>query len=121
VLHILLIIYTTVFSDDLLSAKITENPKVLDDLAHLLDTEYQHGCVSSWHDLAELLAIPKEAYDHCLAFTKPSPTEDLMVFISSTKPQFTIIDLKDSLRSIGRVDAVQVIDRYIASKIHFCQ
>ncbi|KAK3740039.1 hypothetical protein QZH41_005156 [Actinostola sp. cb2023] len=100
--------------DDLLSTKITNNPKALDDLSVLLDTEYQHGGVSSWHDLAELLAIPKEAYDHCLSFSKPSPTEDLMVFLSNTKPQLTISDLKDSLRSISRPDVVHILDRYIA-------
>lgn len=97
--------------------KITNNPKALDDLAILLDTEYQHGGVSSWYDLAELLAIPKEAYDHCLSFSKPSPTEDLLVFLSSTKPQFSISDLKDSLRSISRPDVVHIVDRYIASKL----
>lgn len=104
------------FADALLSETITNNTKVLDDLAILLDTEYQHGGVASWHDMALLLDIPKEAFDHCLSYSKSSPTESLMMFLSNTKPQFTIRDLKDSLRSIGRTDVVHILDRYIASK-----
>jgi hypothetical protein len=66
--------------------------------------------------MALVLDIPKEAYDHCLSYSKSSPTESLVMFLSNTKPQFTIRDLKDSLRSISRTDVVHILDRYIASK-----
>ncbi|XP_048587364.1 uncharacterized protein LOC116613981 isoform X2 [Nematostella vectensis] len=103
--------------DDLLSEAVTNNPKVLEDLAKCLDTEYQHGGVPCWRDLAEVLAIPPEAYEHCSSFSETSPTEDMMMFLSATKPQLTISDMKDGLRAIGRQDVLQILERCVTRGI----
>lgn len=103
-----------VVTDALLTETVTNNPRILGDLGSCLDTEYQYGKVPCWRDLAELLAIPPEAYEHCATFSVTSPTEDLFVFLSATKPQLTIQDIKEALREIDRLDVAQLLDRKIA-------
>lgn len=93
---------------------VTNNPLVLRDLGTCLDTEYQYGRVPCWRDLAELLVIPPEAYEHCGTYSATSPTEDLFVFLTATKPQLTIQDVQEALKSIDRHDAAHLLDRKIA-------
>ena len=101
-------------SDALLTETVTNNPHILGDLGMCLDTEYQYGRVPCWRDLAELLAIPPEVYEHCGNFSATSHTEDLFVFLAATKPQLTIQDIKEALREIDRIDVAQLLDRKIA-------
>lgn len=101
-------------ADSLLTETITNNPPILRDLGECLDTEYQHGQVPCWRDLAELLDIPPEAYEHCGTFSATSPTEDLFVFLAATKPQLTIQDVQEALREIDRHEVAQLLDRKIA-------
>ena len=100
-------------TDALLSETVTNNPRILGDLAVCLDTEYQYGRVPCWRDLAELLAIPPEAYEDCGAFSVTSPTEDLFVFLSATKPHLTIEEIKEALKEIDRLDVAHFLDRRI--------
>ena len=99
--------------DALLSETVTSNPLILGDLAHCLDTEYQYGMVPCWRDLAELLAIPREVYWDCGTLSITSPTEDLFVFLSATKPQLTIAEIKEALTEIDRLDVAQLLERTI--------
>lgn len=99
--------------DALLTETVTNNPYILRELGMCLDTEYQYGRVPCWRDLAELLAIPPEAYEHCGTFSATSPTEDLFVFLSATKPQLTIEEIKDALKEIHRLDVTHLLDRKI--------
>lgn len=109
-----LLIYHTIFvTDALLSETVTNNPRILGDLAVCLDTEYQYGRVPCWRDLAELLAIPPATYEDCGAFSVTSPTEDLFVFLSATKPHLTIEEIKEALKEIGRLDVAHLLDRRI--------
>ena len=98
----------------LLTETITNNSRILRDLGKCLDTEYHYGRVPCWRDLAELLGIPPEAYEHCGTYSASSPTEDLFVFLSATKPQLTIQDIKEALKEIDRHDVAQLLDRRIA-------
>ena len=100
--------------DSLLTETITNNPLILGDLGKCLDTEYQYGKVPCWRDLAKLLGVPPEAYEHCGTFSATSPTEDLFVFLTATKPQLTIDDVKEALKEIGRCDVAHDLDRKIA-------
>ena len=100
-------------TDALLTETVTNNPNILRDLGMCLDTEYQYGRVPCWRDLAELLAIPPEAYEHCGTFSATSPTEDLFVFLSATKPQLTIEEIKEALKEIHRLDVARLLDRKI--------
>lgn len=100
--------------DSLLTETITNNPLILEDLGKCLDTEYQYGKVPCWRDLAKLLGVPPEAYEHCGTFSATSPTEDLFVFLTATKPQLTIDDVKEALKEIGRCDVAHYLDRKIA-------
>lgn len=104
-----------VLSDALLSETITNSPHILRDLGSCLDTEYQYGKVPCWRDLAELLAISPEDYEDCTTFSMTtSPTEDLFVFLSATKPQLTIQEIKKALKEIDRLDVAHLLDRKIA-------
>ncbi|XP_078349882.1 uncharacterized protein LOC144634708 isoform X2 [Oculina patagonica] len=111
------IVLQRVDADSLLTETVTNNPLILRDLGKCLDTEYQYGRVPCWRDLAELLDIPPEAYEHCGTFSATSPTEDLFVFLTATKPQLTIQDIKEALNEIDRHDVAQLLDRRIAGGI----
>ncbi|XP_068727992.1 uncharacterized protein [Montipora capricornis] len=104
-------------ADALLSETVTSNPLILGDLAHCLDTEYQYGMVPCWRDLAELLAIPREVYRDCGTLSITSPTEDLFVFLSATKPQLTIAEIKEALTEIDRLDVAQLLERRITGGV----
>ncbi|XP_022801867.1 uncharacterized protein LOC111339463 [Stylophora pistillata] len=109
------VVVQRVDADSLLTETITNNPLILDDLGKCLDTEYLYGKVPCWRDLAELLGIPPEAYEHCGTFSATSPTEDLFVFLTATKPQLTIEDIKEALKEIDRHDVAQYLDRKISA------
>ena len=50
-----------------------------------------------------------------------SPTEDLFVFLSATRPDVTMKDIKEALVALGRVDVVQILDKFRTRKLisHF--
>ena len=101
-------------TDTLLSDVVTNDPVVSEELARHLDIEYRHGHVSCWRDVADLLAIPPSLYEHCLMYSKSSPTEDLFAFLAAAKPDTTMHDIKDVLRTMERLDVVQTVDKYLA-------
>ena len=99
----------------MLTDTITNNRQALKDLGQCLNTEYQYGRIPCWRDLAELLGIPVEVYEHCSTYSENSPTEDLFAFLAATKPQLTLKDVLDALRQIDRHDVAHLLDRKIGS------
>ena len=95
---------------------ITNNSRLLDELARCLDTDYQYSLLPSWRDMADLLAIPPEAYEHYDVYSVSSPTEDLFVFLSSTSPDLSVKEIRDALGEIGRQDVVKIIDKFRTRK-----
>lgn len=109
----LFVFFFDLLTDALLSETVTNNSFILEDLANCLDIEYQYGKVPCWRDLAKLLAVPADICKHCNTLSITSPTEDLFVFLSATKPQLTIAEIKEALERIARLDVAQLLERRI--------
>ena len=84
------------------------NPDIIGELCQLLDKK-QRG-VKNWKELANLLEVSRKEFKHFESSLQGNPSKQLIEYICSRQPHFTVGDFKDHLTKIKRKDALSVLN-----------
>lgn len=92
---------------------------LLEELAVKLDST--HITVHNWKHLALVLDVPPRDIDSLQELViLPSPSWQLIEYLSARHPDLTVRQFRDALQTIKRQDAVATLDRYIFNPTGNC-
>lgn len=92
---------------------------LLEELAVKLDRT--HITVHNWKHLALVLDVPRRDIESLQELViLPSPSWQLIKYLSERHPDLTVRQFRDALQTIKRQDAVATLDRYIFNPTGNC-
>ncbi|XP_044174897.1 uncharacterized protein LOC114953099 isoform X2 [Acropora millepora] len=95
--------------DDPLAKTILDRLGLLEGLSRCLDKEYKYGRYQCWKHIAEYFGIDEEMYQSFRDSEIVSPTEEMFEHLQTTDTEMTIGTLKEKLRSVERLDVIDVL------------
>ena len=108
-------VFFVIVTEDSLLKDLMEELDVFENVCELLNQKQYTNRVKNWRHLGRLFNFEKETLDYLPPSQEGNvcPTEALIQHLSALDPDSTLADLIWAIHSIGRDDALEVLDVYL--------